>query len=626
MAPGLPWWFVEKLTMRNHCPLFCSLLSLFVLLGCSDRGASGSRVLEARGQEPMPDLATRRLWHGTEVDVQGSISPDGKLLTFSDWREGQEGSLSIRDMSTGDIRTLAKWENKALRFSFVDASRISPDGARVAYIWEEPNGVSLRVIAITGGQPRVLYDVNTQVRYVDLLAWSPDGSQILVQIGMMDRTNRLALIAYPSGSVRILKSFDWRPPQAAAFSPDGRYIVYGLAADTKSLQNDLHMLSTDGSREVTIASSQADERVLGWPAGANAVWFFANHNNNPAVWSQDIINGKVEGTARLVKRDLWRMVDSLGFDKAGSLHYAISPTSRQVYTTTLDSSGAQLIAPPTPVAEGTDAQNNPDWSPDGRMLAYVSRGLSTRNRVVIRTMQSGEVRELTPPMRYVQSVTWSPDGQSIFARGQDEEGRYGAYRVDARTGVVLSAHRRPNLDGFSQLTVAPDGSALYYSSGTDATGETAIIRRDLKTDQEVVLRKVAVNGGAPSVSPDGRFLAFSVPSDGAEELASLWTMRADGTEARAIYRMPKGTASPPYRGPIVWTKDGHLLFVTTSTAGTALWRIASTGGEPAKISLDLPAFRAFSLHPDGKRLAFDAGNASYEVWAMEPQANTTSTR
>lgn len=613
--------------MRYHLCLFFSLLSLFLLLGCSDRGASGNRVLEARGQEPLPELSTRRLWHGSEVDVQGSISPDGKLLTFSDWREGQEGSLAIRDMSTGEIRTLAKWEDKTLRFAFADASLISPDGARVAYIWEEPQSVSLRVIPITGGQPTVLYQ-NPQTRYVHALAWSPDGSHLLVYISMMDRTKRLALIGYPSGTARILKSFDWRSPQNGVFSPDGRYVVYSLPADTKSAQHDLHMLSTDGSREVTIASSPADEQVLGWPRDGNAVWFFASQHGTPTVWSQDIVNGKVQGTPRLVKRDVWRLVGSLGFDRTGSLHYAISPTSRQVYTTTLDASGTQLLVPPAAVAEGTDEQSGADWSSDGTMLAYASRRTGSRHDIVIRTLQSGEVRELTPAMRYVQGVTWAPDGQSIFARGQDEEGRYGAYRIDARTGAVLSAHRRPNLGGFSTLTVAPDGSALYYSGGTlgDAGGETAIVRRDLKTDQELVLRKGPANGGGPSVSPDGRFLAFSAPSRGLEEPASLWIMRADGTDAKAIYRMPKGTASSPYRGPIVWTKDGHLLFVTNDSAGTALWRIAATGGEPTKIPLDLPSIRAFRLHPDGKRLAFDAGNASFEVWAMEKRANTTSTR
>jgi Tol biopolymer transport system component len=613
--------------MYSRIRLFLSLLSLFVLLGCSDRGASGGRVLEARGQGPLPELATRRLWHGPEVDVQGSISPDGKLMTFSDWREGQEGSLSVRDMSTGDIRTLAKWDNK-LSFAFADASLISPDGARVAYVWEEPKNVTLRVIPIAGGQPSVLYGPNPQTRYVHALAWSPDGGQILVQIAMMDRTKRLALIAYPSGAVRILKSFDWRPLETATFSPDGRYIVYSLAADTKSAQHDLHLLSTDGSREVTIASSPADEQVLGWPRGGNAVWFFADQNGAPAVWSLDIVDGNVRGTPRLVKRDLWRMVGSLGFDQTGSLHYAISPTSRQVYTATLDASGAQLLVAPAAVAEGTDMQTGADWSSDGRMLAYASRRTGARHVIVIRTMQSGEVRELTPPMRYVQSVTWSPDGQSIFARGQDEEGRYGAYRIDARTGAMLSTHRRANLGGFTTLTVAPDGSALYYSGGTlgDATGESAIIRRDLKTDQELVLHKFRGNGGGPSVSPDGRFLAFSLPSGGPEEPASLWTMHVDGTEAKAIYRMPKGTQSSPYRGPIVWTKDGHLLFVTTGGPGTSLWRIPVAGGEATKIAVDLSSIRAFRLHPDGKRLAFDAGEPSYEVWVLQQPSPTSAAR
>ena len=518
--------------MHSRTRLLLSLLSLFVLIGCSDRGASPSGVLEARAQGSLPELAARRLWHGPGVDAQGSVSPDGRLLSFSDWREGQGGNLAVREMATGDVRILAKATAGMTEWAMTHESLIAPDGKQVAYVWEDPVGSSLRIVPMAGGQPRTLYS-NAEARYVDLLAWSPDGAQILVEINMLDRTNRLALIAAESGAARILKSFDWRPVQAAAFSPDGRFIVYGFAPDLKDRQRDVFLLSVDGSKEIPIVSHAADDRVLGWPRGGQAVWFLSDRSGSPGVWSIDVVDGRVQGQAKLIRPDLWRIVDGLGFDQAGSLYYAVSPTSRQVYTTALESSTARLLVPPTPVAEGVDTQHGADWSPDGKMLAYASRSQGAQNSVIIRTMQSGDVRELTPSMRYIQSVAWFPDGQSLFARGQDEEGRYGAYRIDARTGATLSAHRRPNLGGFTSVTVAPDGSAIYYSGRVEGgkSGESSIIRRDLRTDQERPLHSFRGNGGGPSVSPDGRHVAFSLSEPGPDEPASIWIVGADGTES-----------------------------------------------------------------------------------------------
>jgi Tol biopolymer transport system component len=621
--------FPRRVVMPSRTRLFLSCLSLFVLTGCSDRGTSGGRVLEARGQGPVPEWTTRRIWNGPDVDVQGSVSPDGKFLSISDWRDGQDGSLAVRDLSTGDIRTLVKATGGMVQFAFADGSLISPDGARVAYAWEDRNTSSLRVVPIAGGEPRTLYE-NPEARYVQALAWSPDGSQILMEINMLDRTNRLGMIAYPSGNVRILKSFDWRTLQAAAFSPDGRFIVYGIAPDTSRPQRDLYLLNADGSREITISDHAADDRLLGWPRGGNAVWFLSDRGGSPAVWSVDVVDGRVQGSPALVKADLWRTVNGLGFDRAGSMYYAVSPTSRQVYVTTLDPSATQLLIPPAPAAEGMDMQNNADWSPDGKMLAYASRPMATRNRIMIRTMQSGEVRELTPSMRYIQGVLWAPDGQSLYARGQDEQGRYGAYRIDARTGTILAAYRRPDFGGFNTMTIAPDGSALYYSGRLEGSNkdESAILRHDLKTDRERVLRTFKGNGGGPSVSPDGRQLAFTVNEATPDEPASIWVMDADGTNARSVYRLPKGTASPPYRGPVIWTEDArHLLFVMTGGGGgTSLWRVSTAGGDATNIAVDLPSIRAFRLHPDGKRLAFDAGDPSFEVWVMVRRVNTTSAR
>ena len=50
-----------------------------------------------------------------------------------------------------------------------------------------------------------------------------------------------------------------------------------------------------------------------------------------------------------------------------------------------------------------------------------------------------------------------------------------------------------------------------------------------------------------------------------------------------------------------------------------LWRISAEEGEPQVLALDLKGDQLNSLrfHPDGRRIAFIAGDHKEEVWVME---------
>ena len=126
---------------------------------------------------------------------------------------------------------------------------------------------------------------------------------------------------------------------------------------------------------------------------------------------------------------------------------------------------------------------------------------------------------------FVNSPTWSPDGQYIYAR------RHFVKERSLGAGEVWMYHSAAASDGL-QVTerngfqkdagepdISPDGRYLYYSR--DVTpGQTfeynkdpngtiyAIMRRDLVTGRE--RRAVSMQGGSvtPQVSPDGKSLAY----------------------------------------------------------------------------------------------------------------------
>ena len=112
-----------------------------------------------------------------------------------------------------------------------------------------------------------------------------------------------------------------------------------------------------------------------------------------------------------------------------------------MYTAALDPATGTLLSSPQKVSQPFVGSNSqPDWSPDGQHLAYFrQQGLPIRASVVIRSVDTGEVRELPRQLSYIQfyrGLRWSPDGRSLLVKGKDNKGRWGLYQLDAQTGAV----------------------------------------------------------------------------------------------------------------------------------------------------------------------------------------------
>jgi len=73
------------------------------------------------------------------------------------------------------------------------------------------------------------------------------------------------------------------------------------------------------------------------------------------------------------------------------------------------------------------SENNPQWSPDGRYLAFLSNRDENR-QIYLMAINGGEAERLTEAKQSIQSFQWSPDGKQIaFLAGEpkteDEEKR-----------------------------------------------------------------------------------------------------------------------------------------------------------------------------------------------------------
>jgi Tol biopolymer transport system component len=407
------------------------------------------------------EFKIRKVWAGPDVSTSGEPSPDGRYLSCVN----ETGDLVIRETATGKKHNLTKkgpWEESA---EFAGTSRWSPDGKRVAYKWfNKDSFYDLRIIGLDGSGPRVLFQ-NKEVE-VEPADWSPDGKHILAFLLQIKQgTRQIVLVSVADGSVRVLKTLDERRPRSRAlFSPNGKYIGYDFLRPQKDTQEtDIFLLSTEGNLEIPLIKHQAEDRLLGWTPDGKSVLFASNRAGTTDIWLIRVTEGKPQGTPELIKKDIGQ-IQPIGFTSKGYFYYSISTSMVDVYIASLDMKEGKFLEQPTKAALRFEGFNlNPDWSPDGNYLAYVSSRPDSWV-LCLRSAKTGETRTVSSPqLSGFRQIVWSPDSRSIIAAiGFDKENRSGMYKIDVQTGGATSIVQFERGSIIKSAVWSLDGKAIFY--------------------------------------------------------------------------------------------------------------------------------------------------------------------
>ena len=332
-------------------------------------------------------------------------------------------------------------------------------------------------------------------------AWSPDGKEILTLFQRKDGTNQIVLVSAADGSVRVLKSLEWRWPFKMSFSPDGRYIAYDSQRRPDFPERDIFVLATDGSRESLLVAGPADYRRPVWTPDGSAILFHSRRPGSRNHWLIPVAQGTAQGPPTLIKENTGRM-RPLRFTTDGNLYYNLitGGQSLAVFIAALDSATGQPLGVPALVSDRFRGGNTlPDWSPDGQHLAYLSRRGGPESGqpydiITIRSLETGQERELTPPLAFLDDtrLRWSPDERSFLVSGEENDSHRGLYQVDAQTGhvtpIVVTGREHPpgSSSNMWHAEWSLDGKAIFYVYDED--GESCEIRiRDMETGEETLL-------------------------------------------------------------------------------------------------------------------------------------------
>lgn len=260
--------------------------------------------------------------------------------------------------------------------------------------------------------------------------------------------------------------------------------------------------------------------------------------------------------------------------------------------------------------DGTN-NNQPSWSPDGRLIAYTSNR-SGGTKVYVMHVDGSNVSALTQDDRIELAPVFSPDGRAIAFYSQDPssgrtelrivslagdapvairangkdmgptrpswsaDGRRVAFLVQetARTSEAWIANRDgsdarkvsgPAFGGLGKAdpAIAPDGRSVVYVA--DMRGSMHLVLTDVVTgaSKDLTPGSLATHEN-PRWSKDGRWIAFASTRDDPARLRSdVFVMRPDGSDVRNLTRDPGEDFNPH------WSADGRTIFFTSLRTGTA---------------------------------------------------------
>ena len=290
--------------------------------------------------------------------------------------------------------------------------RMNPDGKRLRRLTEQPG-------------------------YDGAPTWSPDGQKItFTSFRDLHRIEAEGIILgeiyamNPDGTnpVNLTQSVE-RPDRISSWSPDGKQIVFessGISKWGDGLQWDIWMMDADGGNPRNLTNHHTQDEAPDWSPNGNQIAFSSDRNRD------------------------WE------FEENGVRNW-------EVYVMNTDG------ANPVNLTNNLAWDGSPDWSPDGRQIAFVSNR-DGNSEVHVMNADGTNPINLTNQPAADSSPAWSPDGKQIaFQSNRDGNWEVYVMNADGANPTNLTNHpawdSSPSWGSVRPLNVPSNGRLMTLWGG-----------------------------------------------------------------------------------------------------------------------------------------------------------------
>lgn len=294
----------------------------------------------------------------------------------------------------------------------------------------------------------------------------------------------------------------------------------------------------------------------------------------------------------------------------------------------------------TQVTYGEHGESSPRRSPDGAKIAFLTRrGGSELTQIFLLNTLGGDATPLSNHPTAVSSISWSPDGQSIYFLASDPKAEEEKNRDTLKDDVFAfdenykqehlwkislqdrTEHRVTQGDfSVRNYKLSRDGRQIAFHRaptsllGDDYLAEVWVMDANGGDAVQLTHNSVAENGA--QLSPDDSQVLFvaGAHQDVQRDDGNVFVVPARGGAPRVL--MPDF----PYDvDAATWSGDGRTIYMVVNMGvHSELFEVDAAGGKPRQVTDGPHAIEGWSFAPDLNRHVFqvDEPTRAGEIWVL----------
>jgi len=401
-----------------------------------------------------------RLTTGPAQDDTPTWSPDGRYIAFCRHSENErEDGIYVVPAQGGPERrlhtpSLSNWWLLGVGLDW------SPDGKYLAYVDGRTNRDAQTIFLLAVDNPKDIRPLTTSAGLTAELdpRFSPDGQTVAFKGLAPEDVDDIFLVRLAGGEPKRL-TFDNERTFGLDWTPDGAYIVF--SSDRLGGRARLWKVRASGGQPEPLsvglgfATSPALSRV-----GHRLVYTQWEINHN--IWRYEVprTTGASAPPTKLIASTGANAAPQFSPDGKRVAFESTRSGSREIWVCDSDGSNPRRVT----FFGGPEARR-PRWSPDGREIAFEARGGGRHCAIYVVSVKGGRPRRLITDAPDERAASWSKDGKWIYF-SSDKTGDRQVWKVPPQGGHAVQVTKKSGDEAFE----SPDGKTLYYMKDFDVRG------------------------------------------------------------------------------------------------------------------------------------------------------------